>query len=233
MTLSLIHVQPATGTVAALTATGGVAVGGYVQHAWRGLGACATQGLVTNPWYPDDVRQALAQGRNARQALDQVISRDDGAARRQCLVMDLDGQAAVHSGEANLPEIAAELRPTVAAAGNMLANGRVVATLLQRFLSLTCDNPDAAWARTAAPRYRDDYEPGLLETLIEALDAALDAGGDRRGTRSAALRIESFNVAPIDLRVDWDERPVEALRSLAGRVRAPDFAEFLASLPRQ
>ncbi|WP_136068659.1 DUF1028 domain-containing protein [Modicisalibacter radicis] len=232
MTLSLIHVQPATGMAAALTATGGVAVGGYVHHAWRGLGACATQGLATNPWYPDDIRDALARGRTARQALDQVTSRDDGATRRQCLVMDAGGQAAMHSGEANLPEVDAELRPTVAAAGNMLASGQVVATLLQRFLSLTCDNPDAAWARTAAPRYRDGYESRLLETLIDALDAALKAGGDRRGVRSAALRIESFDAAPIDLRVDWDERPVEALRSLAERVRAPDFAEFLASLPR-
>ncbi|MDW5377730.1 DUF1028 domain-containing protein [Halomonas sp. HP20-15] len=233
MTLSLIHVQPATGTVAALTATGGVAVGGYVHHAWRGLGACATQGLATNPWYPEGIRHALSQGRTVRQALDQVTRRDGGAARRQCLVMDAGGRAAVHSGGDNLPEVAAELRPTIAAAGNMLAGGQVVATLVQRFLSLTCTNPDAAWARSAAPRYRDGYESRLLETLIDALDAALRAGGDRRGARSAALRIESFDAAPIDLRVDWDERPVEALRTLAGRVRAPDFAEFLASLPRQ
>lgn len=233
MTLSLIHVQPVSGTVAALTATAGVAVGGYVHHAWRGLGACATQGLATNPWYPEGVRRALTQGYTAQRALQQATGQDDGASRRQCLVMDASGRAAVHSGEANLPVVAAELRPTVAAAGNMLANGQVVATLLQRFLTLTCDNPHEAWASRAAPRYRDDYESRLLETLIEALDAALDAGGDRRGTRSAALRIESFNVAPIDLRVDWDERPVEAIRSLAGRVRAPDFAEFLASLPRQ
>lgn len=233
MTLSLIHVQPATGTVAALTATAGVAVGGYVHHAWRGLGACATQGLATNPWYPEGIRHALARDCTARQALEQVTSRDDGAARRQCLVMDAGGHAEVHSGADNLPVVAAELRPTVAAAGNMLVSEQVVATLLQRFLTLNCTNPDEVWARSAAPRYREGYETRLLETLIDALDAALKAGGDRRGTRSAALRIESLDAAPIDLRVDWDERPIEALRSLAGRVRAPDFAEFLASLPSQ
>lgn len=231
MTLSLIHVQPATGTVAALTATGGVAVGGYVHHAWRGLGACATQGLATHPWYPEGIRHALKQQHTAQDALEQVIQQDSGSSRRQCLVMDASGQAAVHSGHDNLAVVAAELRPTVAAAGNVLADTKVVETLLQTFLALTCSNPDEARDRGVTPRYRDGYEAHLLETLIEALDAALQAGGDSRGTRSAALRIESFDAAPIDLRVDWAEEPAEALRALARRVRAPEFAAFLASLP--
>ncbi|WP_111413538.1 DUF1028 domain-containing protein [Billgrantia lactosivorans] len=231
MTLSLLHVQPATGTVAALTATGGVAVGGYVHHAWRGLGACATQGLATNPWYPQGIRRALRRHGSASDALRQVVEADAGASRRQCLVMAADGQAAVHSGGDNRPVVAAELRPTVAAAGNLLADASVVEVLLRRFLTLACTNPEAAWAEGVAPRYRVGYETCLLETLIETLEAALQAGGDSRGTRSAALRIESFDAAPIDLRVDWDDDPAGALRALARRVRAPDFAAFLASLP--
>ncbi|MEF1280665.1 DUF1028 domain-containing protein [Vibrio fortis] len=47
MTISLIHVNPNTGLSAAISATGGVSVGGYVNHSWRGVGACATQGLFT------------------------------------------------------------------------------------------------------------------------------------------------------------------------------------------
>ncbi|KAA0013010.1 DUF1028 domain-containing protein [Billgrantia pellis] len=231
MTLSLVHVQPATGTVAALTATGGVAVGGYVHHAWRGLGACATQGLVTNPWYPEGIRQALGRHCTAQEALQEVIQQDGGASRRQCLVMDASGQAAVHSGSDNVAVVSAELRPTVAAAGNMLADEQVVAKLLQSFLALTSANPDEVWAQNATPCYRDGYEAHLLETLVESLDVALQVGGDARGTRSAALRIESFDTAPIDLRVDWDDDPAGALRALARRVRAPEFAAFLASLP--
>ncbi|SDK36334.1 DUF1028 domain-containing protein [Billgrantia gudaonensis] len=231
MTLSLIHVQPATGTVAALTATGGVAVGGYVHHAWRGLGACATQGLATNPWYPEGIRQALEQGLDARRALQETIERDSGASRRQCLAMDADGRAAVHSGSDNLAVVAAELRPTAAAAGNMLADERVVERLLRTFLTQTCTNPDAAWGQAATPRYRDGYEARLAESLIESLEAALQAGGDARGTRSAALRIESFDAAPIDLRVDWADDPAGALRALLQRIREPAFAAFLASLP--
>ena len=231
MTLSLLHVQPATGTVAALTATGGVAVGGYVHHAWRGIGACATQGLATNPWYPDTLRAALSQSDSAGQALAQAVSADPGASRRQCLVMDRQGRAAVHSGADNLPVIAARCRPTVAAAGNMLADAEVIDALLRHFLEQACVNAEAAWREVESPRYRADYEALLPEMLVAALEAALAVGGDGRGTRSAALRVESFSAAPIDLRVDWAEHPAVELRALLERVREPTFADFLASLP--
>ena len=72
MTLALLHVHPETGSVASLAATGSVAVGGYVNHCWRGLGACATQGLVTNPWYPEGVKRGLERGLEARDALDEI-----------------------------------------------------------------------------------------------------------------------------------------------------------------
>ncbi|WP_129138554.1 DUF1028 domain-containing protein [Modicisalibacter coralii] len=234
MTLSLLHVDPASGTAAALTATGGVAVGGYVHHAWRGLGACATQGLYTNPWYPDGVRRALETGATASDALDGVVSADDGADCRQCLVMDARGRAALHSGTGNHPVVAGVCYPGLAAAGNLLAGPGVIDALLRRFLERTCDDPDAVIENATAPRYRDGYQTTLLETLIDALEAALAAGGDVRGTRSAALRIESFHAAPIDLRVDWAEPdPIDALRALAARVRDPDFGRFLDALPQR
>ncbi|MGC3874170.1 DUF1028 domain-containing protein [Halomonas sp. GXIMD04776] len=234
MTLSLVHVNPMSGTVATLAATAGVAVGGYVPHGWRGLGACATQGLSTNPWYPDGLRRALEAGFEAEAALHAVVDADSGASRRQCLVMDALGRAAVHSGQDNLPRVAASLKPTVAVAGNLLAGAPVIETLLKTFLTTTCHNADAVIAEEAFPCYRHDYEVRLLEALIAALEAALAAGGDVRGTHSAALRIESFQSAPLDLRVDWAEHDLIAqLRGLAARVRAPAFADFLASLPRR
>lgn len=231
MTLSLLHVQPDTGTVAALTATGGVAVGGYVHHVWRGIGACATQGLATNPWYPDAVRVALSESDCAEQVLARTVASDPGASRRQCLVMDRQGLAAVHHGVDNLPVVAAVCLPTVAAAGNMLADAGVIDTLLYRFLEQACVNAEAAWQEFEPPRYRDAYEAHLPEILVAALEAALAVGGDGRGTRSAALRVESFSAAPIDLRVDWAENPAAELRALLERVREPTFADFLASLP--
>lgn len=234
MTLSLLHVDSRTGTVAALTATGGVAVGGYVHHAWRGIGACATQGLVTNPWYPSELRSLLEQGSEATAALHEVISRDAGAPRRQCLVMDSHGRAAVHSGADNLPCVASRLATGVAVAGNMLAREQVVNALFESFVRDNCENPSAVLAGTAEPIWQAGHESHLLESLVNCLAKALEAGGDVRGTRSAALRIESFSAAPLDLRVDWSDGDlVDQLRSLVQQVRAPGFADFLASLPNQ
>ena len=65
MTLSLLHYNPNTNTSASITATGGVSVGGYVNHSWRGVGGCATQGLYTNPWYADYARDGLLSGKTA------------------------------------------------------------------------------------------------------------------------------------------------------------------------
>lgn len=232
MTLSLLHVNPATGTTATITATASVAVGGYVNRNWRGVGACATQGLATNPWYPETVRRHLEAGHDARQALAATVSRDPRACDRQCLVMDAQGRAAVHNGQANHPVVAQALYPGVAAAGNMLAHAGVVEAFARRFLENACENGAAVLDHAAMPTYYPDHEARLVEMLIDALEAALLAGGDYRGARSAALRIESWHRAPIDLRVDWSEGSLVAdLRALAARVASDDFQRFLDILP--
>lgn len=231
MTLSLVHVHPETGTVATLTATGGVAVGGYVHHCWRGLGACVTQGRYTNPWYPATIYEALRNGASASQALHAATRRDDHPEHRQCLVMDSDGRADVHTGAANLPEIAANLYPGVAAVGNMLHSADVVEILAQRFIHVSTLNSQAVLQNDAPPQFPADRAQQLLGHLLSALEAALDEGGDARGTRSAALRIESFLHAPIDLRVDWSDNVIASLRALEARFRADDFQAFWQQLP--
>ncbi len=49
--------------------------------------------------------------------------------------------------------------------------------------------------------------------------------------RSAALRIESFHQAPIDLRIDWSEDVVGALRALVDEFMAENFQAFWRQLP--
>lgn len=233
MTLSLVHCHPTTGTVAAITATGGVAVGGYVHHCWRGVGACITQGRFTNPWYPARVHEALTAGASAQQALSVATGEDGDSALRQCLVMDAHGRSSVHTGTENVPEVGVACFPGVAAVGNMLQSKDVVQVLAAQFLTLSADNSSAAIQHKEAPRYPRHHDHHLLMHLIDALDAALAAGGDKRGARSAALRIESFHQAPIDLRIDWSEDVVGALRALADRFMADDFQAFWRQLPRR
>ena len=231
MTLSLVHCNPTTGTVATITATGGVAVGGYVHHCWRGIGACVTQGSFTNPWYPARVREALAAGASARQALVSAVSKDCDSALRQCLVMDAHGRSSVHSGAECVHAVGEACFLGVAAAGNMLQRADVVQIFAEQFLTLSAENSGAAIQHQDAPRYPPHHDQHLLTHLISALDAALAAGGDKRGARSAALRIESFHQAPIDLRIDWSEDVVGTLRSLADRFQADDFQSFWRQLP--
>ncbi|AJY49148.1 protein of unknown function DUF1028 [Halomonas sp. KO116] len=154
MTLSLVHCHPATGTVATITATGGVAVGGYVHHCWRGVGACVTQGRFTNPWYPAQVHGALVDGATAKQALGAAISQDSDAALRQCLVMDAHGRSSVHSGSENIAKVEDVRFPGVAAVGNMLQSSDVVQILAEHFLSLSATNSGAAIKRSEAPAIR-------------------------------------------------------------------------------
>ncbi|MEH0668498.1 DUF1028 domain-containing protein [Vibrio owensii] len=233
MTISLIHVNPETGLAASITATGGVAVGGYVNHSWRGIGACATQGLFTNPWYADNAKRWLSQGLSCHEVIDRLKEGDAEFAKRQCMVMDKHGHAAFINGEENIAHVGSLVFQDLAVAGNMLESDAVIEAFADSFMVQTMLNADQVRAGEK-PKYRDDYEARLAEVLITALEAALEAGGDKRGTYSASLRIESYTQAPIDIRVDWsDDSLIEDMRKVLSRVQAPSFQEFLNGLPNQ
>ncbi|EMR37727.1 DUF1028 domain-containing protein [Vibrio harveyi] len=233
MTISLIHVNPETGLSASITATGGVAVGGYVNHSWRGVGACATQGLFTNPWYADNAKRWLSQGLSCHEVIDRLKEGDAEFAKRQCMVMDKHGHTAFINGEENIAYVGSLALQDLAVAGNMLESDAVIEAFADSFLAQTVLNAEQVRAG-GKPQYRDNYEVTLAEVLIAALEAALEAGGDKRGTYSASLRIESYTHAPIDIRVDWsDDSLMEDMRRVLSRVRAPSFQEFLNGVPSQ
>lgn len=233
MTISLIHVNPETGLSASITATGGVAVGGYVNHSWRGIGACATQGLFTNPWYADNAKRWLSQGFCCHDVVGRLKEGDAEFSKRQCMVMDKHGHAAFINGEENIAHVGSLAFQDLAVAGNMLESDAVIEAFADLFMAQTMLNVEQVRAGDK-PQYRDNYEARLAEVLITALEAALKAGGDKRGTYSASLRIESYTQAPIDIRVDWsDDSLIEDMRKVLSRVRAPSFQEFLNGVPHQ
>lgn len=233
MTISLIHVNPKTGLSASISATGGVAVGGYVNHSWRGIGACATQGLFTNPWYAENAKRYLVQGLSSAETIEQLRQADPGYAKRQCMVMDRLGNAAFIDGEENIPHVGSIAYPSVAVAGNMLESDAVLEAFIQSFVEATTVNPQQVH-QGKCPEYQLGYEETLPEILIEALSQALQAGGDKRGTYSASLRVESNTRAPIDIRVDWsDDSLIEDLTKVLARVREASFQAFLDNLPNR
>ena len=232
MTISLIHFNPETGTSASITATGGVSVGGYVNHSWRGLGGCATQGLFTNPWYANKAQQLLTEGLASDEIIERLKSEDSGFEQRQCMVMDKQGSASFIHGNENIPVVGSVAFPHIAVAGNMLENENVLHCFADNFIRAVCVNADQVLQDNALPCYLDEYEQSLPETLITALEAALASGGDKRGTYSSSLRVESMSEAPIDIRVDWsDDSLIADMRKVLGHVRSANFQSFLNQLP--
>lgn len=234
MTLSLLHFNPQTGASASISATGGVAVGGYVNHSWRNVGGCATQGLFTNPWYPEKAKTLLSQGYSSEQVIEQLKRSDLNHAQRQCMVVDKSGHTAFINGESNIPYTGALTVQGAAVAGNMLESDKVLQVFLKHFLRCICINSDQVLDNAATPVYQADYEQHLPEHLIASLEVALQAGGDKRGTFSASLRVESLTQAPIDIRVDWSkESLIQDLNIVLSRVREHSFKQFLENLPTQ
>lgn len=212
MTYSIIAHDPDSGAIGVATATGSVAVGGFVTHARIGAGAIATQGAFTNWMYGEQGLDLLQQGFNAGAVRDELIRRDGGADHRQLLVCDRWGETAGHTGSANLGQLAHHCEDYLAVAGNMLADTAVLDAMKAAFL----DTPERL----------------LHERLLAALEAGEHAGGDYRGTHSAALKVFYPDRPPVDLRVDWAERDcLEALNEVYRKTGSAAFRSFLAGVP--
>jgi uncharacterized Ntn-hydrolase superfamily protein len=213
MTFSIVARDPETGAFGVATATGGPVVGSLVPHAAAGVGAIATQ-CYTNAFYAFDGLALLADPELAASAvLPRLLARDAGRDRRQCIMVDREGRTATWTGLACRPHADALAEPGVAVAGNMLSTDAVLGAMLDAF-------------RQA---------PGELgDRLLAALLAGEGAGGDERGIRSAALKVYTTEPYPaLDLRADWSTRPLEELTAILEAVRAPDYAEFFAGIPRR
>ncbi|WP_108125279.1 DUF1028 domain-containing protein [Saccharospirillum mangrovi] len=212
MTYSIVARDPNTGALGVATATGSVAVGGFVPHVRYPVGAIATQGAFTNWLYGDRGLALLANDQTAEQVRDRLIADDEGQAQRQLLICDAQGRTAAHTGTANLGEKKHHCTDNLALAGNILASEQVIDAMLDAYLS------HADWP--------------LHERLISALAAGEAEGGDQRGTHSATVRVHSPDKPPIDLRVDWaDAGCIDQLKALLNKTRAHAFQAFLDGVP--
>lgn len=211
MTFSLLARDPATGALACTTATGLPAIGAFVPHVREGAGAIATQGFATNRLYGPDGLELLARGWSAQESLDAVIHRDCGRDFRQCLMLDRQGGTAYFTGNSNVGAIAVEQGDGWIAGGNMLVGTNVIKAL--------------------ASGYLEDDARALPERLVEAMRKAQAAGGDNRGTCSMALLICFPSGEQINLRIDDDPSPIDAMARLLAKVQTARFREFAECLP--
>lgn len=204
-TYSIVAHDAATGELGVAVQSHWFSVGSIVSWVEPGVGAVATQSFV-DPAYGPLGLELMRMGRSARQALDALVSTDEGEAVRQVALVDAEGNVAVHTG-----------RRAIVAAGHRTGDGySVQANLMEN---------DTVWDAMA-----EAYEAStgdLAERMLAALEAAQAEGGDIRGQQSAALvvvRAEGTGKPWLDrlfdLRVEDHPMPVAELRRLVGLQRA-------------
>jgi uncharacterized Ntn-hydrolase superfamily protein len=178
-----------------------LAVGSPVPAAVAGVGAIATQ-ADANVAYKGQALAHLDDGATASVALQRLIEEDEGRDHRQVGIVDVDGNAASHTGHACLDWAGSVTGDGFAIQGNILAGAGVV------------DAMEAAWLASAE-------DAPLAHRLLDALAAGDAAGGDSRGRQSAALLVVQEGAGygglddiAVDLRVDDHPEPITELTRL-------------------
>jgi uncharacterized Ntn-hydrolase superfamily protein len=207
VTYSIVARDPATGELGVAVQSHWFSVGATVPWAEPAIGAVATQSIA-EPSYGPNALDLLRDGANARQALNELVARDSGAAMRQVAIVDARGGVAVHTGRRCVQFAGHEAGRGFVCAANMMRSEGVPEAMAHAFTTAIGELPDR---------------------LLAALDAAEAAGGDVRGRQSAAMivvraRDEQWNRS-IDLRVEDSAFPLVELRRLMRVRQAYDLAE--------
>jgi uncharacterized Ntn-hydrolase superfamily protein len=198
-TFSIVARDPATGELGVAVQSHWFSVGSVVPWAEAGVGAVATQSFV-EPSYGPNGLALMKQGVDPKDALKQLLAKDDQRGVRQVAFVDAKGRAAAHTGEGCIP-----------GAGHHVGNGYTT----EANLMLTNEVPDAM-----AKAYEAATGP-LAERMLAALDAAQAVGGDIRGKQSAAILIvraqpsaKPWTDRIVDLRVEDAPMPLVEMRRL-------------------
>ncbi|QDY70757.1 DUF1028 domain-containing protein [Qingshengfaniella alkalisoli] len=209
MTISILARDEKSGTVGGAAMTGNLCVGAWVLRADPTRGITASQGFAPSTLWGEAALSRLGDAPPA-DVIDDVVKTDAGRAWRQLGALDMQGRGAAFTGARNIAVSDHTVQPGLVICGNLLLDETVVASAADAFVAHSGPFP---------------------ERLLAALKGALAAGGDSRGTQSAALKIVGPKTPPLDLRVDYGERPLDDLAALLQRTAAPDYAKWLSTLP--
>jgi len=204
-TFSIVARDSATGDIGVAVQSHYFSVGPIVPWAEPGIGAVATQSLVEVSYGPKGL-ELMRNGKNAEQALKELLGQDPHPEVRQVAMVDARGEVAAHTGP-----------KCIADAGNTTGNGySVQANLMAN---------EKVWPAMA--RAYEGSKGDLAERLLAALEAGQAAGGDIRGQQSAAIVIvkgkrsnKPWADRIMDLRVEDSPKPIAELRRLVTLWRA-------------
>jgi len=195
MTFSLAGLCPRTRRFGCALATSSMAAGGRAPFVQPGVGSVLSQAR-SDPRLGALGLQALAAGRDAAQALSEMMASTPHAAWRQLAVLDLHGGTACFTGAQCTQAKGERQGEGVVVVGNGLANATVLDAMQEAFAA----TPDA----------------DLAERLVAALEAGERAGGEAFPLRSASLMVAhpELPFLPVNLRVDFSDEPIAELRRM-------------------
>jgi uncharacterized Ntn-hydrolase superfamily protein len=205
-TYSIVARDPITGDMAVGVQSHWFSVGSIVSWGQSGVGVVATQSFVNKSFGLRGLA-LLKQGKTPKEAIDILLSDDEGREVRQVAILDNTGRVAVHTG-----------LKCIKHAGHLEGNGFSV----QANMMLS----DKVWP-SMAEAFKKNEDLPLPERVIKCLEAAQLAGGDIRGKQSAALLVvagqpqeNQWDDPVIDIRVADHEEPLKELARLLKAFRA-------------
>ncbi|MDY8138207.1 DUF1028 domain-containing protein [Aquimarina sp. 2201CG5-10] len=199
-TFSIVARDKNTGEMAVGVQSHWFSVGSIVSWGQSGVGVVATQSFV-NPAYGPDGLKLMSEGINAKEALDQLVGKDEGKDFRQVAFLDSQGNVAAFTGKKCIVSAHHIIGDNFSVQANMMLNDKVVPAMAKAF--------------------EEHNNLPLAERIVKVLLAAQDAGGDIRGKQSAALVVvgpepvkNSWEDKKVNLRVDDHKNPLEELQRL-------------------
>ncbi|MBY9020142.1 MAG: DUF1028 domain-containing protein [Candidatus Lokiarchaeota archaeon] len=181
-------------------------VGSIVSWGESGVGVVATQSLV-NASFGLRGLELLKQGKSPKEAIDSLISEDEGRDVRQVAILDAQGRVAAHTGSKCIINAGHIEGDNFSVQANMMLTNKVWSAMAKSFES--------------------SVNLPLAERIIKTMEAAETVGGDIRGKQSAAILIVGGKEAEnkwedkiIDLRVEDHDEPVKELERLLKLYRA-------------
>ena len=205
-TYSIVARDPRTGEMGVGVQSHWFSVGSVVSWGEAGVGVVATQSLVNKSFGLRGL-ELLKQGKTPQEAIDILLSDDEGRDVRQVAILDTQGRVATHTGSKCIKQ-----------AGHIVGDNFSV----QANLMLS----DKVWPAMAEAYEKDNNMP-LPERIIKSLEAAESVGGDIRGKQSAALLVvagepteEKWEDPIIDLRVEDHKEPLKELNRILTVYRA-------------
>lgn len=198
-TYSIVAVDSLTGEIGAAVQSHWFSVGSIVIWAEAGVGAVATQSFVNVSFGPRGL-ELLKSGKSPREALQILLSDDEGREFRQVALIDAQGNTAAHTGATCIPAAGHINQKYYSVQANLMLKETVWPAM------------EKAFRTTPGP---------LAERLVAALEAAEAEGGDIRGKQSAALLVvrgrstgKAWEDRLIDLRVEDHPEATQEIRRL-------------------